>query len=97
MSHAEKQKSLNKKPTYASTANVVITKPSEKVVSAAADIQNNGSNSDFVYYTVRKGDNLWTIARKFPGVSNQDIMKINNISAAKSLMVGQKLKIMPKT
>ena len=97
MSHAEKQKSLNKKPTYASTANVVITKPSEKVVSAAADIQNNSSNSDFVYYTVRKGDNLWTIARKFPGVSNQDIMKINNISAAKSLMVGQKLKIMPKT
>ena len=92
MSHAEKQKSLNKKPTYASTANVVITKPSEKVVSAA-----NSSNSDFVYYTVRKGDNLWTIARKFPGVSNQDIMKINNISAAKSLMVGQKLKIMPKT
>ena len=95
MSHSEKQKSLNKKPTFSSTANKVITQPTEKTSTVAS--QNNASNSDFVYYTVRKGDNLWTIARKFPGVSNQDIMKINNIKAAQSLMVGQKLKIMPKT
>ncbi|MBW8334492.1 MAG: transglycosylase SLT domain-containing protein [Prolixibacteraceae bacterium] len=95
MSHSEKQKSLNKKPTLSSTANKVVTTPTEKASTVAS--QNTGSNSDFVYYTVRKGDNLWTIARKFPGVSNQDIMKINNIKAAESLMVGQKLKIMPKT
>ncbi|MDO9613525.1 MAG: LysM domain-containing protein [Bacteroidota bacterium] len=95
MSHAEKQKSLNKKPTFSSTANKVATSPTEKNTTVTS--QNNGSNSDFVYYTVRQGDNLWTIARKFPGISNQDIMKINNIKAAESLMVGQKLKIMPKT
>ena len=95
MSRSEKQKSLNKKPTFSSTANKVVTKPTENNSTVAS--QNNGSNSDFVYYTVRKGDNLWTIARKFPGVTNQDIMKINNIKAAESLMVGQKLKIMPKT
>lgn len=95
MSRSEKQKSLNKKPTSSSTANKVVTKPTENNSTVAS--QNNGSNSDFVYYTVRKGDNLWTIARKFPGVTNQDIMKINNIKAAESLMVGQKLKIMPKT
>jgi len=95
MSHAEKQKSLNKKPTFSSTANKVATSPTEKNTTVTS--QNNGSNSDFVYYTVRQGDNLWTIARKFPRISNQDIMKINNIKAAESLMVGQKLKIMPKT
>lgn len=95
MSRAEKQKSLNKKPTFSSTANRAITQPTEKTSTVAS--QNTGTNSDFVYYTVRKGDNLWTIARKFPGVSNQDIMIINNIKAAESLMVGQKLKIMPKT
>lgn len=95
MSHAEKQRSLSKKPTYAPTANKAVTKPTEKVSLAGS--QNNGTNSDFIYYTVRQGDNLWTIARKFPGVTNQDIMKINNIKAAESLMVGQKLKIIPKS
>lgn len=50
-------------------------------------------HQEFVYYTVRKGDSCWTIAQKFPSVSHKDIMKINNISAAKGLKVGQKLKI----
>ncbi|MGE5395449.1 MAG: LysM peptidoglycan-binding domain-containing protein [Candidatus Saccharibacteria bacterium] len=52
--------------------------------------------ADFVYYTVRKGDSLWSISQKYPGVSNSDIMKINNIKSPKSLKVGQKLKIKSK-
>lgn len=61
------------------------------------NITGSIANQEFVYYTVQKGDNFWTIAQKFPGVSNQDIMKLNNIRQANSLTVGQKLKIMPKT
>jgi membrane-bound lytic murein transglycosylase D len=55
------------------------------------------STDEFVLYTVRKGDNFWTIAKKFPGVSNDDIMKLNKIKTANSLKVGQVLKILPKT
>jgi membrane-bound lytic murein transglycosylase D len=53
---------------------------------------------EFVYYTVRKGDNFWSIAKKFPGVSNDDIMKLNKIKISNSngLRVGQVLKILPK-
>lgn len=54
-------------------------------------------NGNFVYHTVRRGENLWTIARKFPGVSNLDIMKLNNIKNAKNLKVGQRLKIKQKS
>lgn len=54
-------------------------------------------SGEFEYYTVRKGDNLWTIARKYPGISNQDIMKLNNITDVKGLRAGQKLKIRPKS
>lgn len=54
---------------------------------------NTINHQEFVYYTVRKGDSCWTIAKKFPSVSHNDIMKINNISAANGLKVGQKLKI----
>jgi membrane-bound lytic murein transglycosylase D len=53
------------------------------------------STGDYVYYTVRSGDNLWSIAQKFPGVSNSDIMSLNNLQNSK-LSVGQTLKIKPK-
>jgi len=59
-------------------------------------IENQIADNEYVLYTVRKGDNFWTIAKKFPGVSNSDIMKLNNIKAANSLKVGQVLKILPK-
>ncbi|MFT5749656.1 MAG: membrane-bound lytic murein transglycosylase D [Ancylomarina sp.] len=54
-------------------------------------------SGNYVYYTVRKNDNFWTIAKKYPGVSNYDIMRINNIKNAHSLRVGQKLKIKQKS
>lgn len=42
-------------------------------------------------YTVRTGDSLWLIAKKFPGVSIEDIQRENGI--ADDLYPGQKLKI----
>lgn len=109
MSHSEKQKSLNRKPTTNSTQNLASAAKKTPLESSAATVANESkpldkevtaeknSKEEFVYYTVRKGDNFWSIAQKFPGVSNHDIMKLNNIRQANSLMVGQKLKIMPKT
>jgi membrane-bound lytic murein transglycosylase D len=47
----------------------------------------------YEYYTVRRGDNLWEIAQKFPGISASDIQKLNNMGNSSSLDIGQKLKI----
>jgi len=121
MSHAEKQKSLNKKPTYSTSkvsassatpkqtevakekANVIENEPkavvavdSGKKDTSAVKSNVQTASDEFVLYTVRKGDNFWSIAKKFPGVSNDDIMKLNKIKAANSLKVGQVLKILPK-
>lgn len=81
-------------------------KQTEKTVTEVVPVVKNDSNTvkpstkstekEFVYYKVRKGDNFWSIAKKFPGVSNHEIMKLNNIKAANSLKVGQILKILPK-
>jgi len=69
----------------------------EAAISKSAPVKGNESKGEFVYYTVKKGDNLWTIAKKYPGISNNDIMQLNNITDTRNLKVGQKLKIRPKT
>ena len=47
----------------------------------------------YTLYTVRSGDSLYTIAKQFAGVSDQEIKLLNNIKNARSIMPGQKLKI----
>ncbi|WNW01276.1 LysM peptidoglycan-binding domain-containing protein [Tenacibaculum sp. HL-MS23] len=44
-------------------------------------------------YVVQNGDSLWTISKKYPSVSIEQIKKWNNIWSAKSLKPGMKLKI----
>ncbi|MCD8417072.1 LysM peptidoglycan-binding domain-containing protein [Tenacibaculum finnmarkense genomovar finnmarkense] len=44
-------------------------------------------------YVVESGDSLWTISKKYPSVSIDQIKKWNNIWSVKSLKPGMKLKI----
>lgn len=61
---------------------------------------NNSSNKSTIassstserIYTVRNGDSLWSISRKFPGVSIENLKKWNGISDD-NIKVGTKLKI----
>lgn len=65
----------------------------ESVSSVSKSRLKANQNRGYVYYKVKRGDNFWTIARKFPGVSNYDIMKLNGIKDERSLKPGQVLKI----
>ncbi len=47
-----------------------------------------------MWYTVRKGDSLYAIAKRYPGVDANDLMRINGISDG--IRPGQRIKI-PKT
>lgn len=47
----------------------------------------------FIYYQVKNGDSLWKIANQFPGVSDLDIIKWNNISRPDKIKPGQTIKI----
>jgi len=60
------------------------------------EIKEQGKDINFVYHTVKRGDNLWEIAKKYPGVSAEDIKRLNGISNTRGLTVGQTLKIKPK-
>ncbi|MEQ6125053.1 LysM peptidoglycan-binding domain-containing protein [Pseudotenacibaculum sp. MALMAid0570] len=65
--------------------------PKQKTSSIKS--KNNQPKGEYTIYTVKKGDSLWTIAKKFPKVSTEDIKKWNNIWSAKSIKPGTKLKI----
>jgi membrane-bound lytic murein transglycosylase D len=53
-------------------------------------------DTEYITYRVREGDSLWEIARKYPGVSETDISRLNRLSNANKIKPGQILKIKPK-
>jgi len=57
--------------------------------SNKSEVNYNG----YLYYTIRSGDTLWDIAKKYQGVSANDIIKLNAITAQKILKPGMKIKI----
>lgn len=67
------------------------SKKKKKKVKEPKSIKLNGIQTT---YTVKSGDNLWIIAKKFSGVSAQNIMDLNGIDS--NLKVGQVLKIPKK-
>ena len=54
---------------------------------------NNKQKAKFEYYTVKSGDTLMKIAKKYNGVSHEDIKELNDIKNPSNLSIGQKLKI----
>ncbi len=86
MSFAEKQASVGK--------------PAVSTLSAATTQNSQPGSSqltgDFEYYTVRSGDTLWEIAKKYPGVSDTDIASLNNLRNGDSIKPGQVIKIRKK-
>lgn len=56
--------------------------------------EEDTSKLDTILYTVKSGDNLWDIAKNYPGISAEDIMELNNID--ENIKIGQVLKIKKK-
>ena len=67
----------------------------------AATSQNSSGSSKpattvsdgYIIYTVRSGDNLWDISRKFSGVTMNDLMELNGLSKNSKIYPGKKLRI----
>ncbi len=88
MSFEEKQKMIGKSVQQSQT----------QAITYASKMESQEYTNDYVYYTIQKGENLWTIAQKFPGVTNIDIMRLNSLttSAVRKLMPGDVIKIKKK-
>jgi membrane-bound lytic murein transglycosylase D len=80
-------------PNTTLTKEPVSSKTTSGVQSPQSAIAVSSLNGEYTYYTVRRGDSLYTIAKQFAGVSDVEIKLLNNIKNVNSLVIGQKLKI----
>ena len=68
-----------------------------RAVSTSSSSQSTSSNSgSYITYKVKSGDTLWEIAKLYPGVSESDIARLNNISNSSKIQPGQVIRIKPK-
>lgn len=89
----EKEKS---KTTETVANNSEVTASADKSANKDKTVQDKNAAAKKTreeYYVVQKGDTLWSIAQRFPGVSVEDIKKVNNLTDHHSIKVGQKIKI----
>jgi len=78
----------------------VTTTPEKNVANQPVINENNSNNNNInppknaepIIYTVKAGDNLWNISRKY-GVSVEVIISVNNLKEKDLLSLGQKLEI----
>ncbi|MGY5851266.1 LysM peptidoglycan-binding domain-containing protein [Salegentibacter sp. F14] len=66
--------------------------PRKPAVSQVSSSQDNSNKKATKIYTVKKGDSLWSISRKFPGVTVQNLRTWNDVGSS-SLKPGMKLKV----
>ena len=67
--------------------------PTAAKSSSGSSKAKTTTSGGYVIYTVQSGDNLWDIAKKFPGVSAQNIMDLNGMNKGSKIYPGMKLKI----
>ncbi len=72
------------------------TVSSSKKKSKSTTVKHVAIKGEYELYTVKSGDNLWEIAKKYPGISAQNIQSWNDIGSTKNLKPGMKLKIAKK-
>ena len=91
---------LNDPATVAGAIASAITESSEETPPApekkpapAVKQQQPKNNLKYVYHTVQPGDTLWNIAKKYKGITPDDIKQFNSLSNADKIQPGTKLKI----
>jgi membrane-bound lytic murein transglycosylase D len=81
MSFAEKQRSIGKEATE---------------TGPPPTSQLPGRDEDYILYTIKSGDTLWDIAKKYPGVSDADLIRLNNLGDGNNIKAGMVIRIKPK-
>jgi len=77
---------VNQPDTGSNTKTVAQETPSKGESQAERDLK-------LVYYTVKQGDTLWSIAQRYDGITIDQLKEWNKLSGKAGLKVGQKIKV----
>ncbi|MCB0786136.1 MAG: LysM peptidoglycan-binding domain-containing protein, partial [Flavobacteriales bacterium] len=50
-------------------------------------------DTEYIYHTIQNGDTLWDIANKYPGVSVEDLKRLNSDLNFRRLSPGKKIRV----
>jgi Soluble lytic murein transglycosylase and related regulatory proteins (some contain LysM/invasin domains) len=76
-----------------SSASSTSASSSSSKPSTSASSTSSGGSAGFIMYTIKKGDTLYSIANKYPGVSLNDILKLNNMNMKSKIYPGMRIRI----
>lgn len=84
--------------TYEQKMRMIGIEVNKKTEKKSPEKQENtwGGKKEYVYYTIKPGDNLWDISQKFDGVGPEDIMQINGFGHNHPLKPGDVIRIKEK-
>lgn len=74
---------------------VIYTAGAPATASSGSSAPATSTSGGYVMYTVKKGDTLWEISRRFEGVSLNQIMQLNGFTQRSKILPGAKIKIKP--
>ena len=77
------------------SAPVAVTAQAAQVETEKVEAQGSATPSEleYIYHTVQPGDTLWGIAKNYPGVTVDDIKRLNGDLNTRHLNVGKRLKV----
>jgi LysM repeat protein len=76
-----------------SVAEVKTPKEVSRALDPKAKVRSDEEDRKEEYYEIQSGDTLWSIARNYPGVSADDIMRWNGID--ENIKIGQVVLVLP--
>lgn len=71
--------------------------PGQKLIVSKTAVAQLEQSKEYIYHTVRSGDTLWDIAKMYDGVTVNQIKDLNNITNARRLKPGEKIRIAVKS
>jgi len=84
------------KSSYYKSINNMSFDEKQKLKGSSTSNTKSNSSEGYFYHTVKSGETIWSIAKKYDGVSSDDIIRLNKLPDSRNIKPGQKLKIPKK-